>query len=108
MYAAATPAEAAVRFEHFVAECRSSAVPELHRLARTALRWRTEFLAHQLTGAFNGPTEAVNLVVKKVPRVAHGFRSFDDFRLRVLLHCGVEWHTPPAARIRGRSPRLVA
>jgi transposase len=51
---------------------------------------------------------AVNLVVKKVLRVAHGFRSFKNFRLRVLLHCGVEWHTPPAARIRGRSPRLVA
>ncbi len=108
MYAADTPAEAAVRFDAFVAECRASAVPELHRLSRTALRWRTEILAHHLTGASNGPTEAVNLLVKKVLRVAHGFRSFDNFRLRVLLHCGVEWHTPPAARIRGRSPRLVA
>jgi transposase len=108
MYAAATPAEAALRFDVFVAECRASAVPELHRLARTALRWRREILAHHLTGASNGPTEAVNLLVKKVLRVAHGFRSFDNFRVRVLLHCGVQWHTPPAARIRGRSPRLVA
>ena len=108
MYAADSPAEAAVRFDAFVAECRGSAVPELHRLARTAQRWRPEILAHHLTGASNGPTEAVNLVVKKVLRVAHGFRSFENYRLRVLLHCGVEWHTPPAARIRGRSPRLVA
>jgi transposase len=108
MYAAATPAEAAVRFDAFIKECKGSAVPELHRLSRTALRWRTEILAHHVTGASNGPTEAVNLVVKKVLRVAHGFRNFDNFRLRVLLHCGVEWHTPPAARIRGRSPRLVA
>ena len=108
MYAADTPAEAAVRFDGFIAECTGSRVPELHRLARTAQRWRTEILAHHTTGASNGPTEAVNLVVKKVLRVAHGFRNFDNFRLRVLLHCGVEWHTPPAARIRGRSPRLVA
>lgn len=108
MYAADTPTEAAVRFDSFIGECTGSAVPELHRLARTALRWRTEILAHHSTGASNGPTEAVNLVVKKVLRVAHGFRSFDNFRLRVLLHCGVEWHTPPAARIRGRSPRFVA
>jgi transposase len=108
MYAAETPAEAARRFDAFIGECTDSAVPELHRLARTALRWRTEILAHHSTGASNGPTEAVNLVVKKVLRVAHGFRNFDNFRLRVLLHCGVEWHTPPAARIRGRSPRLVA
>ena len=71
-------------------------------------RWRTEILAHHTTDASNGPTEAVNLVVKKVVRVAHGFRSFKNFRLRVLLHCGVQWHTPPAARIRGRGPRLVA
>ncbi len=108
MYVADTPAEAVVRFDAFLAECRASEVPELHRLARTARRWRTEILAHHDTGASNGPTEAVNLVVKKVLRVAHGFRSFENYRLRVLLHCGVEWHTPPAARIRGRSPRLVA
>ena len=108
MYAAQSRAEAVQRLDAFVAECRESAAPELHRLARTIARWRTEILAHHTTGASNGPTEAVNLVVKKVVRVAHGFRSFRNFRLRVLLHCGVEWHTPPAARIRGRSPRLVA
>ena len=108
MYAAVGTVEAAIRFDAFIAECDDSTVPELHRLARTAKRWRHEILAHHATGASNGPTEAVNLVVKKVVRVAHGFRSFPNFRLRVLLHCGVEWHTPPAARIRGRSPRLVA
>jgi transposase len=108
MYGADSRAEAAPRLDDFLAECRKSAVPELHRLARTIARWRTEILAHHSTGASNGATEAVNLVAKKVIRVAHGFRSFKNFRLRVLLHCGVEWHTPPAARIRGRSPRLVA
>jgi transposase len=108
MYAAEDPAEAARRFDAFVAECQESSVPELHRLARTALRWRHEILAHHATGASNARTEAGNLVVKKVVRVAHGFRSFRNYRLRVLLHAGVKWHTPPAARIRGRSPRLVA
>ena len=108
MYGAQTAAEAAARFDAFVADCQGSDAPELHRLSRTAVRWRAEILAHHTTGASNGPTEAVNLVVKKVVRVAHGFRSFRNFRLRVLLHAGVEWHTPPAARIRGRSPRLVA
>ncbi len=82
------------------AECRGSAAPELHRLARTVTRWHTEILAHHTAGASNGPTEAVNLVVKKVIRVAHGFRSFSNFRLRVLLHCGVEWplHLPHEQR----------
>jgi transposase len=108
MYAANTRAEASQRLDVFVDECNDSAAPELHRLARTISRWRVEILAHHTTAASNGPTEAVNLVVKKVVRVAHGFRSFPNFRLRVLLHCGVQWHTPPAAQIRGRSPRLVA
>ncbi len=108
MYATASRREAGRRLDAVIAECRESTVPELHRLARTLGRWRTEILAHHTTGASNGATEAVNLVVKKVLRVAHGFRNFENFRLRVLLHCGVEWHTPPAARIRGRSPRLVA
>jgi transposase len=62
---------------------RPRRVPELSRLARTAGRWRTEILAHHTTGASNGPTEAVNLVVKKVVRVAHGFRNFDNYLLRV-------------------------
>lgn len=108
MYAAADAKAAEGLLDAFIAECKASAVSELHRLARTVARWRVEILAHHSTGASNGPTEAVNLVVKKVVRVAHGFRSFKNFRLRVLLHCGVEWHTPPAARIRGRRPSLVA
>jgi hypothetical protein len=55
----------------------------------------------------NGPTEAVNLLIKKIKRDGHGFRNFDS-RLRLLLHCGVEWHTPDATPIRGRLPRFIA
>ncbi len=75
--------------------------------ATTLRRWRTEILAHDATGASNGPTEGLNLLVKKIKRVGHGFRSFRNYRLRLLLHCGVAWEAPPA-RMRGRSPRLVA
>ena len=72
-------------------------------------KWRTEILAHHTTGASNGPTEAVNLLIKKVQRIAHGFRNFDNYRLRLLLACGnVKWQTHPTARIRGRAPRLAA
>ena len=108
-YAAAEPADAARLFDDFLAECRTSRVPELHRLAKTMTKWRTEILAHHTTGASNGPTEAINLLIKKVQRVAHGFRSFRNYRLRLLLVCGnVKWQTQPTARIRGRAPRLAA
>jgi len=50
----------------------------------------------------------MNLLIKKIKRVGHGFRNFENYRLRLLLHCGVQWHTPTVVRIRGRQPRLVA
>lgn len=80
--------EAARRFDAFIRKAKASAVPELHRLAKTMSRWRREILAHHRTGASNGPTEAVNHLIKKVLRVAHGFRNLDNYRLRLLLHCG--------------------
>ena len=70
-------------------------VVELTRLART-------------DGCSNGPTEAVSLLIKKVKRVGHGFRNFANYRLRLLLHCGVAWQTHRTASLRGRVPRLVA
>jgi transposase len=83
-------------------------VAELTRLARTVGAWQAEILAwHTTDGCSNGPTEAVNLLIKKVKRVGHGFRNFTNYRLRLLLHCGVRWQTHRTARLRGRSPRLV-
>jgi transposase len=83
-------------------------VAELTRLARTVGAWQAEILAwHTTDGCSNGPTEAVNLLIKKVKRVGHGVRNFTNYRLRLLLHCGVRWQTHRTARLRGRSPRLV-
>jgi transposase len=84
-------------------------VAELSRLARTVRAWEAEILAwHATEGCSNGPTEAVNLLIKKVKRVGHGFRNFANYRLRLLLHCGVRWQTHRTARLRSRSPRLAA
>ena len=89
--------------------CADSNVPELHRLARTIDAWREEFLAYFSTGRIsNGPTEAMNLLIKKIKRVGHGFRNFDNYRLRLLLHCGVTWQTHQPTPLRGRLPRLAS
>jgi transposase len=78
-------------------------VAELSRLARTVRAWENEILAfHATGGCSNGPTEAVNLLIKKVKRVGHGFRNFANYRLRLLLHCGVRWQTHQTARLRRR------
>jgi transposase len=84
-------------------------IAELTTLATTIDAWETQILAyHDTGGASNGPAEAVNLIIEKTRRIGHGFRNFDNYRLRLLLACGVQWHTPPVARIRGHQPRLSA
>jgi transposase len=88
--------------------CADADIPELARLAATIDSWRTELLAYFDTAKVsNGPTEAINLLIKKIKRVGHGFRNFDNYRLRLLLHCGVDWDTVRATPIRGRLPRSV-
>lgn len=86
--------------------CLADDVPEIVTLDKTLERWQNEILARHTTGASNGPTEGLNLCVKKVKRCGHGFRNFEHYRLRVLLHAGgVTWPdrpTPP--RIRTRHP----
>jgi transposase len=109
VYAADGTADARRALARFYHWCNGVQVPELSRLARTVRTWEAEILAfHSTGGCSNGPTEAMNLLVKKVKRVGHGFRNFGNYRLRLLLHCGVRWQTHRTARLRGRYPRLVA
>jgi len=108
MYASESLAEARDRLETFYAHAKWAEVPELTRLAKTVRAWEAEILNFHVTGISTGPVEAQNLVTEKLRRIGHGFRNFANYRLRLLLHSGVEWDTRPTARIRGRHPRLVA
>jgi transposase len=95
--------------EQLLDRLHSCPVPEIARLGRTLRAWRTEFLAYFDTDRVsNGPSEAMNLLVEKTRRIGHGFRNFANYRLRLLLHCGVDWQTPHTPRVRTRRPRLVA
>ena len=86
----------------------TAATPEVLRLAKTIKRWEPQVLAFFTTGRTNARSEAMNLITEKLRRHAHGIRNFENYRLRLLLHSGVQWHTRPTARIRGRHPRLIA
>jgi transposase len=109
VYAAVGMPAARAALERFYRWADGVQVVELSRLARTVRAWEAEILAwHATGGCSNGPTEAVNLLVKKVKRVGHGFRNFANYRLRLLLHCGVRWQTHRTARPQDRSTRLVA
>jgi transposase len=95
--------------EQLLTDLHTCPIREIARLGRTLRSWRTEFLAYFDTDRVsNGPTEAINLLVEKIRRIGHGYRNFDNYRLRLLLHCGIDWQTPRTPRIRSRRPRLVA
>ena len=36
----------------------------------------------------NGPTEALNNLIKRIKRTAYGFRNFSNYRIRALLYAG--------------------
>ena len=64
----------------------SCPIPEVARLGGTLKAWRQQVLAYfDTTGVSNGGTEAINLIIEKVRRLAHGFRDFEHYRLRILL-----------------------
>lgn len=85
VYQAETGREGTSRFEALVVKFASCPVPEVKRLVGTLKRWRKEILAYFATGgASNGPVEAINNLIEKTRRVAHGFRNFENYRLRIL------------------------
>jgi transposase len=110
LYLTEDPAEAAGLVDKTIAGCASDEVAEIRSLGNTLRSWRAEILAYHDTGASNGPTEGLNLCVKKVKRAGHGFRCFEHYRLRVLLHAGgVSWpHRPRPPRLRTRPPHSNA
>ena len=61
VYLTEDPGEAAVLLDRVIAGCLADEVPEVVSLGTTLKRWRTQILAHHLTGASNGPTEAMIL-----------------------------------------------
>lgn len=110
IYLTDDPAAAATLIDKAIAGCAADEVDEIQALGRTLAAWRNEILAHHDTGASNGPTEALNLAVKRVKRCGNGYRRFEHYRLRVLLHAGgVTWpRRPRPPTLRTRAPHSNA
>ncbi len=86
IYHARSPAEGRRIAEQVIASFPSCPIAEVARLGRTLRSWRAQVLAYFDTGGVsNGGTEAINLLIEKTRRLAHGFRNFHHYRLRILL-----------------------
>ncbi len=72
--------------EQIISSFPSCPIPEVARLGRTLRAWKSHLLArfdtHRIS---NGGTEAINLLIEKARRLAHGFRTFEHYRLRIML-----------------------
>ncbi len=66
----------------------ASCPPEIRQLGRTITKWRAQIAAWHQAHVSNGPTEAANNLIKVVKRIAFGFTSFRNYRIRTLLYAG--------------------
>ena len=61
-----------------------SLLREIQTLRRTLISWRTEILNYFITGLTNARAEGFNNKAMTVRTRAYGYRSFQNYRLRVL------------------------
>lgn len=65
-----------------------SCPPEVRSLGRTLRRWLDHIVAWHEAHVTNGPTEAINNLIKRIKRVGFGFRKLRHYRVRALLYAG--------------------
>jgi transposase len=75
--------------EELIEHCRRQTMPpELQKLGRTLHQWFDKICNYHLARISNGPTEALNNLIKRIKRIGFGFRNFDNYRIRALLYAG--------------------
>lgn len=83
------PALAAEFVAQLGADLQDNTCPtEIQRLGRTITRWRHQIAAWHQARFSNGPTEAVNNLIKRIKRVAFGITNWTNYRTRALLYAG--------------------
>jgi transposase len=75
---------AAKALTHMTDSMAASKVPEIKTLRRTLMSWRNEILNHFKTGLTNARVEGFNNKAMIIRTRAYGYRSFKNYRLRVL------------------------
>lgn len=64
-----------------------SVTPEIKTLGKTLLKWKAEVLNYFHTRITNARVESFNNTASMVRRCAYGYRSLNNYRLRVLNAC---------------------
>ena len=73
--------------EAMITQAKTSSLKEVQTLGRTLKSWKEEILNYFDYRITNATTEGFNNVAKVVQRRAYGYKSFRNYRLRVLSAC---------------------
>ncbi|MHB8329454.1 MAG: ISL3 family transposase [Acidimicrobiales bacterium] len=88
-YRTRDPDEARQVLEELKTHCLKRAMPlEVQKLGRTIRAWFNKICNYHLARVSNGPTEALNNLIKRIKRIGFGFRNFQNYRIRALLYAG--------------------
>jgi transposase len=88
-YRTQNPDEARQMLRELEQHCRRRTMPpEIQRLGRTIGAWFEKIANFHLARVSNGPTEALNNLIKRIKRIGFGFRNFENYRIRALLYAG--------------------
>jgi len=75
-------------FNHLIADLMSCGVEAMRKLSQTLRSWLEEIVRMWRFARSNGITEGYHRKMKLIQRRAYGFRSFENYRLRVIAQCG--------------------
>jgi transposase len=88
-YRCTDPDEAKAVLSDLQTHCLKRAMPpEVQKLGRTIKTWFDKIVNFHLARVSNGPTEALNNLIKRIKRIGFGFRNFENYRIRALLYAG--------------------
>jgi transposase len=72
-----------------IEHCQRPTMPfELRKLGGTLHKWSDKICNFHIARVSNGPTEALNNLIKRIKRIGFGFRNFRNYRIRALLYAG--------------------
>ena len=71
-------------------QMKYNATIEFERLAQTISEWFSPIIRMWRFTKNNGITEGFHRKMKLIQRRAYGYRNFENYRLRVLVECGVK------------------
>ena len=70
-------------------QMRYEAPTEFGKLAETISEWFAPIIRMWRFTKNNGITEGFHRKMKLIQRLAYGYKNFENYRLRVLVQCGV-------------------